>query len=71
MTTMPLPHELESFRAVDEKAVSALTGRALKSLQNDRWLNRGIPYFKLGKACRYRMGDVLDYLAAHRIETCG
>jgi hypothetical protein len=69
MTTLSLPPQLENFRAIDEKAVSALTGRALKSLQNDRWLGRGIPFFKMGKSCRYRLSDVMEYLSAHRVET--
>ena len=68
-----LPPDLEPFRSVDEKTVSAITGRPLKSLQNDRWAGKGIPFYKLSPgrrgSVRYRLSDVLDAMASARVET--
>lgn len=38
------------------------------SLANDRYLNQGIPYIKVGKRVRYRRADVIAYLDANRHE---
>ena len=38
---------------ISEKELSAMTGRALQTLRNDRFNGRGFPYIKLGKSVRY------------------
>lgn len=38
------------------------------SLAQDRYLKRGIPFVKYGKRVRYLRQDVLDFLAANRVE---
>jgi hypothetical protein len=50
-----------------EKEVSALIGRSVQTLRNDRCLCRGLPYVKYGRQIRYVLADVLAAMAAHRI----
>lgn len=38
------------------------------ALAQDRYLGRGIPFVKYGKRVRYLRQDVLDYLAANRVQ---
>jgi hypothetical protein len=38
------------------------------SLAQDRYLGRGIPFVKFGKRVRYLRNDVLDYIAANRVQ---
>lgn len=54
---------------IDERAVSEMTGRALPTLRNDRFLGRGIPYTKMGKSVRYSIEDVVSYMEARRVST--
>lgn len=51
-----------------EKEVAELTGRALSSLRNDRFLRRGWPYLKIGKrSVRYKLQDIIDAMEKVRI----
>ena len=51
-----------------EVETSAITGRKLPTLRNDRFLRRGIPYLKVGKrSIRYKTADVLAYMEKTRI----
>lgn len=52
-----------------EKQVSEITSRALSTLKNDRFLNRGIPYIKAGRSVRYNLEDVLDYMESRKVAT--
>ncbi len=64
-----LPPELEKFRYLTEQQVSALTGRAIQSLRNDRHRKRGIVYCKWpGGMVRYKLADVLAAMERHRID---
>jgi hypothetical protein len=56
---------------IDEREVSKITGRALSTLRNDRYMGRGFPYCKIGKSVRYLLDDVLAYVEAGRIKTTG
>lgn len=56
-------------RWISEKEVSTMTGRALPTLRNDRFLGRGLPYSKMGKSVRYLIDDVVNYMEARRIST--
>lgn len=63
------PNLTESHdQLLNEAEVARLTGQGIPTLRNDRFLRRGISYVKLGRSVRYRLGDVLDYIAAHRVE---
>lgn len=54
---------------VDERAVSQITGRALATLRNDRYVGQGIPYVKMGRSVRYRLDDVINYMESHKVKT--
>ena len=54
---------------INEKEVSAITGRAIPTLRNDRHLNRGIPYCKISRSIRYCLQDVIDYMEDRKIQT--
>lgn len=51
-----------------ESETSAITGRALATLRNERHLRRGIPYLKIGvRSIRYKLQDVLHFMERRRI----
>lgn len=56
-------------RYIDEKEVSKITGRALSTLRNERFMGKGIPYVKVGRSVRYRIDDVIAFMETFRIET--
>lgn len=56
-------------RYVNEKEVSRITGRAVQTLRNERFRGQGIPYVKVGRAVRYRLSDVIDFMEARKVKT--
>jgi predicted DNA-binding transcriptional regulator AlpA len=54
---------------INEKEVSALTGIALPTLRNHRFLGRGLPYTKTFKSIRYSTEDVIQFMESRRIAT--
>jgi len=52
-----------------EREVSELTRIGMKTLQQHRWLKKGIPYHKFGGTVRYSEEDVLQYMKNCRVET--
>lgn len=55
---------------LNEKEVSAITGRALSTLRNDRFLRRNLPYYKMGisgRSIRYKIEDVRAFVEGRRI----
>lgn len=53
---------------LNEQEASALTGRAVSTLRNERHLRRGLPYLKVGKrTVRYRLVDVTAFMESRRI----
>lgn len=53
---------------LNEFEVSAITGRAVATLRNDRHLRRGIPYLKISKrSIRYRTPDVLNFMESNPV----
>ena len=56
-------------RFLTEKEVVAITRLALSTLRSERHARRGLPYYKIGRAIRYSMDDIIQYMDAHRIET--
>lgn len=68
----------ESHRYLNEKQVSELTGLALSTLRNWRCLGKGPRYCRPGgsrsgggRAIRYELQAVLDYMEACAVETEG
>ena len=60
--------EVDPMRAMNEHEVSLLVGKSVQTLRNDRYLGKGVTYFKVGRAIRYRRGEVLKWLETQRIE---
>jgi len=52
-----------------EKQVREITGIALSTLRNHRFLRRGIPYSRYGRKIIYAQEDVIAYLKNHQIKT--
>ena len=53
---------------LNELEAAALTGRAVSTLRNERFLRRGLPYLKVGKrSIRYKTADVIATMEAHRV----
>lgn len=53
---------------LNEKQVSLLTGKSVRTLQGDRGNLKGIEYHKDGKTVAYRLGDVLDYMTERKVK---
>ncbi len=61
-------NELIKKPFLNEFEVSAITGRAVSTLRNDRHLRRGLPYLKVSKrSIRYRTPDVMNFMEARPI----
>ncbi len=61
-------NELLTKPFLNESEVAAITGRALATLRNDRFLRRGIPYLKISeRSVRYRTPDVLAFMTKRPI----
>jgi len=53
---------------LNEKEVAAITGRALSTLRNERFMRKGLPYYKIGgRSIRYKTEDVIAYMESRRI----
>ena len=60
--------ELLEKTYLNEKDVAAITGRAISTLRNERFLRRGLPYLKIGgRSIRYRSQDVIAYMESRLI----
>jgi hypothetical protein len=67
-TTQQHHKEIDLMRAMNEHEVSFLVGKSVQALRNDRYLGKGVTYFKVGRTVRYRRGEVLKWLESQRIE---
>jgi len=53
---------------LNEKEVAAITGRAISTLRNERFMRKGLPYLKVGgRSIRYKSEDVIAYMEGRRI----
>lgn len=60
--------ELLGKTYLNEKEVAAITGRAVSTLRNERFMRKGLPYLKVGgRSIRYKMEDVIAYMEGRRI----
>jgi predicted DNA-binding transcriptional regulator AlpA len=61
--------ELLGKKYLNEKEVAAITGRAVSTLRNERFLRKGLPYLKIGgRSVRYLTKDVIHFMESRRIE---
>lgn len=54
---------------LNEVKVSEITGLALSTLRNQRFLGKGIPYCKLGRSVRYSLEDVIRFVEERKVNT--
>lgn len=53
---------------LNEKEVATITGRAVSTLRNERFMRKGLPYLKIGgRSIRYKSEDVISYMEGRRI----
>jgi hypothetical protein len=60
-----MPEKLNRY--VDEKEASRITSISLSTLRNQRYLGKGIPYIKIGRAVRYSLEDVVAFMESRKI----
>ena len=53
---------------VSEKKAAQLTGLSVHTLRGHRLRRKGLPYIKVGRAVRYSLEDIANFMQAHRIE---
>jgi predicted DNA-binding transcriptional regulator AlpA len=53
---------------LNEKEVAAITGRAISTIRNERFMRKGLPYLKVGgRSIRYKTEDVIAFMEGRRI----
>ncbi|WP_394700156.1 helix-turn-helix domain-containing protein [uncultured Desulfosarcina sp.] len=57
-----------AFQAMDEKQASKILGVSVQTLRNWRHLRKGPSYMKMGRAVRYNLDDLQDYMEKKRID---
>lgn len=61
-------NDLSVKKYLNEKEVAEITGRAVSTLRNERFLRKGLPYLKIGgRSIRYLTQDVADFMEARRV----
>jgi len=51
----------------NEKEVSKISSFAVQSLRNFRHQGRGPSYSKIGRAVRYRISDVIEFMESRKV----
>lgn len=62
--------ELLNKPYLNEKEVSAITGMAISTIRNSRFMRKGIPYYKCGtsgRSVRYKTEDCIKWIEGRRI----
>jgi predicted DNA-binding transcriptional regulator AlpA len=57
----------QGSRLLKQEEVAELIGMSRAWLEQCRFRKTGIPYLKLGRAVRYRMKDVMEWLEAQAV----
>jgi len=52
---------------VSEKEAAVMLGVSLSKLRSDRHKHKGIPYTKFGKAVRYELADLFEFMSEAKI----
>jgi len=72
---MKYPHQqaLDLYRAephqfITEKQAARHLALSISLLQKQRHLQQGPPYYKIGRAVRYYLPDLIAFAESHRIE---
>ena len=64
-----LNYQQHTPQYLTEKEVALMTGIALSTLRNNRAMNQGIPYSKIGRSVRYLLEDVERFFESKKINT--
>lgn len=56
------------INSLDEKFAAKVLGVAVQTMRNWRHLSKGPIYVKLGRAVRYRMEDLENYIQSRKID---
>jgi len=56
---------MEAFFSQD--TIAPVSGKAIKTLECERWRKSGIPYRKISGRILYRKADVVSYLENHKL----
>jgi predicted DNA-binding transcriptional regulator AlpA len=60
--------ELLEKKYLNEKEVATITGRAISTLRNERFMRKGLPYLKIGgRSIRYKSEDVIAFMEGRRV----
>jgi hypothetical protein len=59
---------LERDALVSEREAAKILGCTPYCLRAWRTKKIGVPHFRVGRLCRYRVSDLQDYLMRHRVE---
>ncbi len=51
-----------------EVEVAKILNVSRATLQQNRWLNRGLPFFKVGRSVRYSVDDLQAYIEENRVD---
>ena len=62
---------METIKYLNEKQLSEFTGIAVQTLRNWRQLRRGFPYSKVGRAVRYSVTDVEQFMESRKVRMEG
>jgi hypothetical protein len=57
------------MKLLTEKQVSEQLGLHVQTLRNHRFLGKGIPYLKIGRAVRYDPEAIRNYLETATVDT--
>jgi hypothetical protein len=55
-------------RWISEKDAAKIMSVSVSTLRAHRFLRKGLPYIKVGRAVRYSLEDITNFMQAHRIE---
>ena len=60
--------ELLEKKYLNEREVATITGCAVSTLRNERFMRKGLPYLKIGgRSIRYKTEDVIAFMEGRRI----
>ena len=60
---------IPSFKKlVDETEAARLLGISVRTLQNQRYYGKGLPFVKLNRRIRYKLEDIEAYVAKHTVQ---
>ena len=59
--------ETKPDRWIDEREAAKLTGMSSAWFQRARWAGDGITFSKVGRAVRYKLSDVQEFMEARRV----